>query len=116
MKHIKSFFALLASWSLYATVSWAQTPFFTHTVEAGETVYSISKIYHVSTEDIYTLNPETRNGLRSGTTLKIPQNKADQKFSRFHTIAKGETLYQLTQLYKVSAEEICLANPGFLFK
>lgn len=112
MKHIKSFFALLASWSLYATASWAQTPFFTHTVEAGETVYSISKIYHVSTEDIYTLNPETRNGLRSGTTLKIPQNKADQKFSRFHTIAKGETLYQLTQLYKVSAEEICLANPG----
>lgn len=112
MKHIKSFFVLLASWSMYATATWAQTPFFTHTVEAGETVYSISKIYHVTTEDIYKLNPETRNGLRSGTTLKIPQNKADQKFSRFHTIAKGETLFQLTQLYHVSAEDICLANPG----
>lgn len=112
MKHIKSFFALLVSWSLYATASWAQTPFFTHTVEAGETVYSISKIYHVTPEDIYTLNPESKNGLRSGSVLKIPQNKADQKFSRFHTIAKGETLYQLTQLYQVSAEDICLANPG----
>lgn len=112
MKHMKSFFALFVSMSLYATASWAQTPFFTHTVEAGETVYSISKIYHVTPEDIYTLNPEVKNGLRSGTTLKIPQDKADQKFSRFHTIAKGETLYQLTQLYHVSAEDICLANPG----
>lgn len=112
MKLIKSFFVLFASWSMLATTSWAQTPFFTHTVEAGETVYSISKIYQVTTEDIYKLNPEVRNGLRSGSTLKIPQNKGDQKFSRFHTIAKGETLYQLTQLYQVSAEEICLANPG----
>lgn len=112
MKHMKSFFALFVSLSLYATASWAQTPFFTHTVEAGETVYSISKIYHVTPEDIYTLNPEVKNGLRSGTTLKIPQNKTDQQFSRFHTIAKGETLYQLTQMYHVSAEDICLANPG----
>lgn len=112
MKHLKPFFALFVSMSLYATASWAQTPFFTHTVEAGETVYSIAKIYHVTTEDIYQLNPEVRNGLRSGSTLKIPQNKTDQKFSRFHTIAKGETLYQLTQLYQVSAEDICLANPG----
>lgn len=112
MKHMKSFFALFVSMSLYATASWAQTPFFTHTVEAGETVYSISKIYHVTPEDIYSLNPEVKNGLRSGSTLKIPQDKTDQKFSRFHTIAKGETLYQLTQLYHVSAEDICLANPG----
>lgn len=112
MKHLKSFFALFVSWSLYATASWAQTPYFTHTVEAGETVYSISKIYHITPEDIYTLNPEVKNGLRSGSTLKIPQDKADQKFSRFHTIAKGETLYKLTQLYHVSAEDICLANPG----
>ena len=31
---------------------------------------------------------------------------------RFHTIQKGETLYALTRLYKVSAEDICVANPG----
>lgn len=112
MKRFKSFFTLVIGWSLHATTAWAQTPFFTHTVEAGETVYSIAKIYQIATEDIYNMNPDTRNGLRSGSVLKIPQNKASQHFSRFHTIAKGETLYQLTKLYQVSAEDICMANPG----
>lgn len=37
---------------------------------------------------------------------------AQSQPKRFHTIAKGETLYRLTQIYKVSAKDICDANPG----
>lgn len=35
-----------------------------------------------------------------------------QEDQRFHTISPGETLYRLTQLYHVSAQAICDANPG----
>lgn len=35
-----------------------------------------------------------------------------QSEHRFHTIQKGETLYGLTRLYQVKAEDICAANPG----
>ena len=35
-----------------------------------------------------------------------------QTEKRYHTIQKGETLYALTKLYGVTAEEICAANPG----
>lgn len=112
MKRIKPLFPLLLSLGLYATPVLAQTPSFDHVVEAGQTVYSIARLYHVTPEDIYQLNPESRTSLRCGSTLKIPQNKSGQQFSRFHTIARGETLYKITQMYHISAEELSLANPG----
>lgn len=37
---------------------------------------------------------------------------AQQKVSTYHTIVKGETLFQLTQKYQVTAEAICALNPG----
>lgn len=46
-----------------------------HTVEAKETLYSISKEYNVSVEDLEKLNPETKNGLSIGFVLKIPIEK-----------------------------------------
>lgn len=37
---------------------------------------------------------------------------AQNKVATYHTIQKGETLYRLTQIYKVTAEAICSLNPG----
>lgn len=37
---------------------------------------------------------------------------AQNKVATYHTIQKGETLYRLTQTYKVTAEAICALNPG----
>lgn len=89
----------------------AQNTGFTHTIAKGETVYSIAKVYGVSVEEIYALNPEARQGIKAGASLRLPQKKGGAS-GKFHTIAAGETLYKLTQLYKVSAESICAANPG----
>lgn len=89
----------------------AQDTGFTHTIAKGETVYSIAKVYGVSVEEIYALNPEARQGIKAGASLRLPQKK-DGASGKFHTIVAGETLYRLTQLYKVTAESICAANPG----
>jgi len=83
--------------------------FFLHTIERGQTVYSISVMYNVSVEDIYRLNPESRNGIRAGEVLKIPQESGSYIF---HTIQPQETLYGLSQKYDMKGEDIIAANPG----
>ena len=71
-------------------------------------------MYHVSIDDIVRLNPGSDKQIRAGEALKIPQtnSSSSNKSGRFHTIQAGETLYQLTVKYNVSAQAICDANPG----
>ena len=92
---------------------------FYHIIERGQTVYSIATMYGISIEDIYRLNPESRNEIKAGATLKIPQRDAaiapieelDENFI-YHTIQPKETLYSLSVKYAVPATDIIEANPG----
>lgn len=86
---------------------------FVHTIKQGETVFSIAQTYHVSTQEIFRLNPDALDGIKAGNTLIIPQSTSGaSNGQRYHTVAAGETLYRLTKLYQVSVEDICKANPG----
>lgn len=98
---------------LFFVKGWAQEEksFFTHTVQAGETLYSIANMYKTSTAEIIKLNPSNITTIYSGQTLHIPQNKDTTEYI-YHTIKAGETLYKLTVTYKISPQEICEANPG----
>lgn len=49
-----------------------QDGFIEHIVKQGETIYSISKLYKVSFDDLLKHNPELVDGLKTGMTLKIP--------------------------------------------
>jgi LysM repeat protein len=89
--------------------------FFTHLVKRGETLYSISNLYKVSIASIEALNPNSKESIREGETLRIPQVKKGTEKPRYHTIALGETLYKLTKMYNVSAKAICDTNPGLSF-
>lgn len=93
-----------------------------HVVEQGQTLYSISKMYNTTVADIIKLNPECKEKLSIGHTLKITPNSANveksavisknSKGNILHTIQNGETLYRLSKIYEVTAQEICEANPG----
>lgn len=83
--------------------------YFFHTVERGETVYSLSVMYGVSTEAIYVLNPGSKESIKIGETLKIPQKS--QRIV-FHTIQPKETLYSVSKKYNISGEDLLLENPG----
>lgn len=50
--------------------------FFYYTVKAGETAYSLSKIFKISLDSIYILNPDAKRGLQIGFQLKLPKNRA----------------------------------------
>ena len=46
--------------------------YYMHHVKQGQTLYSLSKAYNVSIEEIEKLNPEVKNGLKAGLVLGIP--------------------------------------------
>ena len=49
-----------------------------HTVSAGQSLYSISKLYNVSVDEIITHNPSCKErSLKAGEKLKIPRKKAN---------------------------------------
>lgn len=85
--------------------------FFLHTVTRGQGLYSISRMYGVTEEDIIKLNPGSEKVIKVGQELRIP-NRTQPSSGHFHTIQKGETLYRLSVENRVSVKEICDANPG----
>ena len=114
MKPINRIFLFLLFISVSYAFSYAQEnqSYFLHTIEKGQSLYSISKMYNVTTSDIVRLNPGCDEKIYAGQTIKIPKGKESQKGETFHTIQAGETLYKLTTMYNVSAKDICEANPG----
>jgi LysM repeat protein len=93
-----------------------------HTVSQGETVYSISKQYGVSIEDIKKMNPGVDiSKVKIGETLNIPllekgatstsastpavkvNNTSTQKY---HTVKSGESLYYIAKKYGVTLADL----------
>lgn len=102
---------LVGTGHLAATAQENQS-YFLHTIEKGQSLYSIASMYGVSQADIVKLNPGSDEKIYIGRTLRIPRPAADGQKETYHTIAAGETLYRLTVKYGLSAKAICDANPG----
>lgn len=114
MKFIRILF-LIAALAATSTGIMAQTRssrYILHTITKGQSLYSISSMYNVTTAEIIQLNPGSENGIIAGATLKIPVKSAGKGQPTYHTIQSGETLYKLSQRYGVTAQRICQTNPG----
>lgn len=94
------------------------TKYTVYTAVKGDTLYSLSKSYGVSVDDIIAANPVLSEGLKLGQTIKIPfktetSKKAQKRSKRqfiTHTVKKGETLYSLSRLYEISVNAITEDN------
>src|SRR5690554_521973 len=99
-----------------ATASADQNITFNHTVISGETVYSIAKMYNTTVEEVHRLNPASREGIREGQVLTIPQRRVISEVKeenyRYHTILPKETLYSVSRTYSLKPEDVMRANPG----
>ena len=114
MKTINRIFCslLLAGACSFGVNAQENQSYFLHTIEKGQSLYSIASMYGVSQADIIKLNPGSDERIFIGRTLRIPRSAANAQKETYHTIASGETLYRLTVKYNVSAKAICDANPG----
>ncbi|MAM28542.1 MAG: peptidoglycan-binding protein LysM [Flavobacteriaceae bacterium] len=89
----------------------SQTNYRSHTVQKGETVFSIAKKYNTTGKAIYALNPDARNGIQENGVLVIPAADIINSQSgavRFvtHKVKRKETLFSISQQYNVSVEDI----------
>ncbi len=88
-----------------------------HIIEAGQTIYSISKLYNVSQEDIFKLNPETKNGYKINQRIKIPnitladKEKEEQEDKKTYKVRRKDTLYGLCKKFGVKEKAILAKNP-----
>lgn len=103
---------LFAGACSFGAVAQENQSYFLHTIEKGQSLYSIASMYGVSQSDIIKLNPGSDEKIFTGRTLRIPRSAANIQKETYHTIEAGETLYRLTVKYNVSAKAICDANPG----
>jgi LysM repeat protein/ABC-type branched-subunit amino acid transport system substrate-binding protein len=98
--------------------------FYIHTVKANQTLYSISKTYGVSVQDIAAANPNiSLEVLSEGEVLRIPtQSTIDSSSASYfglseddfiyHTVKARQTIHYLSRKYGVSKEDLYYFNPG----
>ncbi|MBN2665671.1 MAG: LysM peptidoglycan-binding domain-containing protein [Bacteroidales bacterium] len=101
--------------------------YYIHTVKKGETLYSVSKAYGLNTQDLIRVNPTAAEGLREGQSLRIPERLVDtvpaatapevvqrprnENLYIYHKLQAGETIYRLSNQYKVTEDDILRSNP-----
>ncbi|MFA0960979.1 LysM peptidoglycan-binding domain-containing protein [Roseivirga sp. BDSF3-8] len=85
-----------------------------HTVQAGETLYGISRSYNVTVDDLKKWNNLGDNGLKPGQELivKKPDVKqpSDKVKSIIHVVQAGETLYGIARKYNITLQQLMEAN------
>jgi LysM repeat protein/ABC-type branched-subunit amino acid transport system substrate-binding protein len=102
--------------------------FYIHKIEKGQSLYSISKLYNVSLDDIYIFNPQLTNGIKASQEIKIPNNSnttikpitnsaltstltIDTLKYYTHKVIKGETIYSITKKFNVTDAQLNTLNP-----
>ncbi|HEX7492856.1 MAG TPA: LysM peptidoglycan-binding domain-containing protein [Bacteroidales bacterium] len=100
--------------------------YYIHQVKKGETVYSISKAYGITVEELIRENPPAVYPIKEGQTLRIPVKSVTEVISSdstaikkehnenkfiYHSLRPGETVYFLSKSYGVSEDEIIQSNP-----
>ena len=86
-----------------------------HVVAAKETLFSISRQYDVSVEDLKKANGLAENGLALGQELIIPSTSKVvtgpvptemKSASSMHTVAPKETLYSIARQYGITVQQL----------
>lgn len=90
--------------------------YYLHTVQPGQTLYSICKAYGVDVETVKALNHKKDNNLGLYEVLNIPYVEPyvqqDGKYY-YHKVAKGETLYSISRQYDIKPKRLLKFNPEY---
>ncbi|WP_293889960.1 LysM peptidoglycan-binding domain-containing protein [Flavobacterium sp.] len=122
MKNRILFSIFLTLFSFVFTVSAKQEKYTKHTVAKGETINMIAQKYKVTPYDIYSLNPDSQNGIQLNSVLLIPpspvihssQSPTQSDTPKSHLVQPKETLYSISKQYGVTVDAIKAANGDML--
>jgi LysM repeat protein/ABC-type branched-subunit amino acid transport system substrate-binding protein len=106
--------------------------YYIHKIDKGQSLYSISKTYSVSLEEIYRINPELKSGAKVDQEIKIPfatapsvvptaiptasifANAQQIDTGKYITykILRSETVYSITRKFNITEKQLAIYNPG----
>jgi membrane-bound lytic murein transglycosylase D len=104
-----------------------------HTIQAGETIYRVSKLYNVTVDNLKQWNNLTENTVEIGQELTIMggttktvvyaeptptktynsttvSSSSGSNNTQYHTLQAGETVFRVSKLYGVTVDEIVRWN------
>ncbi len=93
-----------------------------HLVMKGETVYSISKKFNTTVEELLKINPSiVNNNLKEGDMIRVPVSKSSlgetssasgehREQPVFHEVMQGETAYSISKKYNTDVPTILMWN------
>ncbi len=82
----------------------------TYVVQNGDSLYSISRMYGISVDDIKNANNLTSNILTIGQVLTIPTNATNSNTSNLYVVQKGDSLWSIANRFGVSINQIRMIN------
>lgn len=81
-----------------------------HTVESGQTLYSIAQTYGTTVDRLRELNDLEGSRIEIGLRLRVPARTSPSPEGT-HRIQTGETLYAIAARYDVEVDSLLEANP-----
>jgi len=83
-----------------------------HTVQQGETMYSICRNYSIEVDSLLSWNNLKDYSLKQGMTLIVKKGGSEEhkKEDLEHIVQAGETLYKISRQYNVTVDEILKWN------
>jgi LysM repeat protein len=130
MKNIIIILFVALSFSVYSQTEGLKTEvvngkeYYLYPIEQGNTLYSISKKFNVTLQELTEANPDAEKGLSVGQVLRIPSKnqvtttteqttEANKEEYIIHATQQGETLYSIAKLYGVKVSDLLNHNPEF---
>ncbi len=104
--------SLLLLFFFISFLSYAENnPFISHEVQKGESIWSISQKYHISKNNLLSINNINENDILSiGQIIKIPQMFSKDDNYLVHYVKKGETLWSISRKYNIQVNSIITIN------
>ena len=81
----------------------------TYTVQKGDTLYAIAKMYDITVDELKRLNNITGNNLYIGQQLIVPTTEDTEEYE-LYTVVKGDSLWLISQKYNVSVDDLIEIN------
>jgi LysM repeat protein/ABC-type branched-subunit amino acid transport system substrate-binding protein len=129
-----SFFAQTKSTNIQ-TIDGAK--YYIHKIEKGQSLYSLTKLYNVTLDEIYAVNPDVKSGTKAGQEIKIPFKSGaissptvvstpsaatsgnsvapiDTSLYYIYKVAKKETLYAIGKKFNITEAELKILNPSLI--
>ncbi|MBO5530041.1 MAG: LysM peptidoglycan-binding domain-containing protein [Bacilli bacterium] len=79
-------------------------------VKKGDSLYSISKKYGISVDDLKKYNNLKTNTININQILKIPSAGSSSQNQNTYTVAKGDSLWSISQKYNTTVNELKSLN------